>query len=254
MPADTRLGLDIDARDIGSPLDSEVMLYDGQGQVITSNDDGTAPDDTMGTTSDSYISHLFAPAGTYMVRVSAAGTAGPTSMFYELTIKPEAGCLDLDRDGSTSCTTDCNDFNASVNPGAVDVCDSVDNNCNGQTDERCTGGCFDDLLEQNDSASAAAPVSPGFLAQLRMCGGDADFYAIAGTAGQTLIFGVSMGLEPIQMVATLYDTDLFTPLVTTTPDAPSISHVLPSTGTYVVGLTSPAGSEANYEVVVTLTP
>ncbi len=32
---------------------------------------------------------------------------------------------------------DCNDANASINPGATETCDSVDNNCNGQIDEEC---------------------------------------------------------------------------------------------------------------------
>ena len=32
---------------------------------------------------------------------------------------------------------DCNDANAAINPGAKEVCDGVDNNCNGQVDEGC---------------------------------------------------------------------------------------------------------------------
>lgn len=59
--------------------------------------------------------------------------------------------LDSDRDGygtsagaSTSCSIpsgyvrvngDCNDSSASINPGATEVCDQVDNNCNSQVDE-----------------------------------------------------------------------------------------------------------------------
>ncbi|MFP2934491.1 putative metal-binding motif-containing protein, partial [Pyxidicoccus sp. 3LG] len=32
-------------------------------------------------------------------------------------------------------TSDCNDSNANIRPGAAEVCDSVDNNCNGSADE-----------------------------------------------------------------------------------------------------------------------
>ncbi len=51
-------------------------------------------------------------------------------------------CTDADSDGYfaiTGCGTevDCDDGNPAVNPGAVEVCDSVDNNCNGQVDEGC---------------------------------------------------------------------------------------------------------------------
>ncbi len=52
----------------------------------------------------------------------------------------EATCTDMDRDGYSieggSCgAIDCDDSNADVNPGAVEICtDAVDNNCNGLTD------------------------------------------------------------------------------------------------------------------------
>jgi uncharacterized protein (TIGR02145 family) len=51
--------------------------------------------------------------------------------------------VDLDGDGyfnkENSCTTiDCNDNNAVVNPGAIEVCgNGIDDNCNGQVDEEC---------------------------------------------------------------------------------------------------------------------
>ncbi len=53
------------------------------------------------------------------------------------------GCQDRDRDGyfkQTSCGTsvDCNDNDASIHPGAVEVCsDGIDQNCDG-IDQVCT--------------------------------------------------------------------------------------------------------------------
>jgi putative metal-binding protein/thrombospondin type 3 repeat protein len=43
-------------------------------------------------------------------------------------------CQDLDHDGFTA-DVDCNDQNPAVHPGAAEVCDGVDNDCNGQVDE-----------------------------------------------------------------------------------------------------------------------
>lgn len=42
--------------------------------------------------------------------------------------------FDSDGDGY-GLDADCNDNDASINPGASEICDSVDNNCNGQVDE-----------------------------------------------------------------------------------------------------------------------
>jgi Putative metal-binding motif/Thrombospondin type 3 repeat len=55
-------------------------------------------------------------------------------------------CQDSDGDGSFA-DADCNDSNPAVHPGAVEVCNNVDDNCNGQIDEALgtstcgTGGC-----------------------------------------------------------------------------------------------------------------
>ena len=55
-------------------------------------------------------------------------------------------CQDSDGDGYTA-DVDCNDSNASVHPGALETCNNVDDNCNGQVDENLgtstcgTGAC-----------------------------------------------------------------------------------------------------------------
>ncbi|MEM4638038.1 MAG: MopE-related protein, partial [Candidatus Woesearchaeota archaeon] len=64
-------------------------------------------------------------------------------------------CQDNDGDGygrpgSELCTypqTDCNDLDANINPGAVEVCNGKDDNCNRNIDEGCPGACVD---EDND--------------------------------------------------------------------------------------------------------
>lgn len=53
-------------------------------------------------------------------------------------------CIDIDGDGyGDNCSkgTDCNDLDATINPGAEEVCDDeIDNNCDGQVDDNC-GPC-----------------------------------------------------------------------------------------------------------------
>ena len=70
--------------------------------------------------------------------------------------------VDADGDGWTTCDGDCNDGDASVYPGATEVCDGVDNDCNGQIDEgfdndndgwtTCDGDCDDTDASINPGA------------------------------------------------------------------------------------------------------
>lgn len=58
-------------------------------------------------------------------------------------------CTDNDGDtyaieGGTCGPIDCNDMDAAINPGAMEICDDqVDNNCNGEIDEGCDVTCPD---------------------------------------------------------------------------------------------------------------
>ena len=96
-------------------------------------------------------------AGTYTVTVTTQ--TGGCSATASYTVAPGAPNVTYyaDADGDTygnlnvtsvSCTgapvgfvsnsTDCNDGNASINPGAVEVCNGIDDNCNGSIDEGLT--------------------------------------------------------------------------------------------------------------------
>ena len=54
--------------------------------------------------------------------------------------------IDLDGDGFIS-TDDCDDNDASINPAASEVCDGVDNNCDGQVDPATTCPCDSDVYD-----------------------------------------------------------------------------------------------------------
>jgi hypothetical protein len=56
---------------------------------------------------------------------------------------PERSGLDQDGDGYTSCTDDCNDLDADVSPASAEICDEVDNDCDGLVDDE------DDTLDSS---------------------------------------------------------------------------------------------------------
>lgn len=81
---------------------------------------------------------------------------------------PPPACNDNDGDdfsdeGGDCGPVDCNDNNASINPGAVEKCtDNIDNNCNKLVDEQdpnavnCPSGCID--ADEDGYAENCSPV------------------------------------------------------------------------------------------------
>ena len=86
-------------------------------------------------------------------------------------------CADVDGDGVTAAT-DCDDMEAAAYPGNPEVCDAIDNDCDGTTDEgfdsdgdgvtTCAGDCDDD---DGDNYPGNAEDCDG---QDNDCGGDVD--------------------------------------------------------------------------------
>src|SRR6185503_4638843 len=57
---------------------------------------------------------------------------------------PTPACVDQDRDGygvGSQCVgaQDCNDTNSQMHPGGTEVCDKLDNDCDGVIDEKSGG-------------------------------------------------------------------------------------------------------------------
>ena len=74
-------------------------------------------------------------------------------LIVTLVLPAQALAVDVDEDGYDS-VIDCNDLDAAVNPGATEVCNGRDDNCDTAVDEgfdvdgdgvsQCTGDCADD--------------------------------------------------------------------------------------------------------------
>jgi hypothetical protein len=73
--------------------------------------------------------------------------------------------VDGDGDG-TPDGPDCNDADPAVGPTAAEVCNGIDDDCDGETDEDCdgasTGNSDDEGGESDGSGSAASGIGPGF--------------------------------------------------------------------------------------------
>ena len=65
---------------------------------------------------------------------------------------PALNLADADADGHTTCDGDCDDDEALIYPGADDVCDELDNDCDGEINEDTPAA--GDAYEPNDLAGA----------------------------------------------------------------------------------------------------
>ncbi len=87
---------------------------------------------------------------------------------------PSAGCCNTDATNTLVCGTDCDDNRANVNAFASEVCDGLDNNCDGTTDEGVSVAGFVDA-DGDGFGDTALPLNQcAGLGQFSTIGGDCD--------------------------------------------------------------------------------
>lgn len=74
---------------------------------------------------------------------------------------PDSGITGDDDEDGFFTPDDCNDGNAAVHPDAAEVCDGVDNNCDGETDEGLAATRYVDADGDGYGAGTGAAVCPG---------------------------------------------------------------------------------------------
>src|SRR5690606_16347839 len=70
-------------------------------------------------------------------------------------------CCNMQPGGSMRCGTDCDDLEASVNPGQAEVCNGVDNDCNGSVDDGVTVAMYRDEDGDGHGAGDAVQLCAG---------------------------------------------------------------------------------------------
>ena len=134
----------------GSSFDTWIHLLDGSGTEITGNND----DGASCSGSSASLNYASMTAGnTYYIVVEGNGsTTGNYSLsvtetdavytFYSDTdgdgygniSSPQTTCVPVAPTGTVANSTDCNDGNSSVNPSVAEICNGIDDNCDGTAD------------------------------------------------------------------------------------------------------------------------
>lgn len=121
----------------------------------------------------------------------AAGTAIAALVWSGAGAAAPPACSDVDGDGygiGCSAGTDCNDHDPSVHPGAVEVCNFKDDNCNGLVDE--AAGCAVPVL---DATLAQVPAGSFLMGSETGAADERPVHRVSGPAFAMDRYEVSNG-------------------------------------------------------------
>ncbi len=121
----------------------------------------------------------FSTYNTLKVRIFAYGSLSSlngVATAKNVVLSGSVSFADVDGDGYAS-NVDCNDANAAINPGASELCDGIDNNCDGNIDEGVQNTYYadadGDTYGDAGSTTLACSVPAGYVSDATDCNDDA---------------------------------------------------------------------------------